>query len=176
MCSTTAVSCEQYSAATIGKPNFYMGDISEAVWRSEFYSPTTGVITLLLPEIGRLAGDAKDRGPSECCIAAALCYGVPVWAANINQQVVDEVWDAQRAFGMVDAKFVPYWKQQRIVCSDPQIRLSFWQKGERCLLAVTNFTGQPRTVELRRPRQLQRRSSRRHGTRKTSPLRTARLG
>jgi hypothetical protein len=142
---------EQYSMAVMGKPAFYMDGISEAVWRSEFYSPTTGVSTFLLPELGRLGGpqEMSDRGPSECCMAAALVYGVPIWAGQINEQVVTEVWKAQQAFGVEGAEFVPFWKQHRIVCSDPTLRVSLWQRPTGCLVAVANFGDAAKTVELR---------------------------
>lgn len=142
---------EQYSSAVIGKPNFYMTDIPDRVWRSEFHSPTTGVATFLLPELDRLtnADVSKSPGPSECCIAAAMCYGVPLWAGSINQQVVEEVWAAQQQFGIVGAQFVPFWEQHDLVASDPEIRVSLWRKPGSRLVVVSNFTGQDRKVDLR---------------------------
>ncbi|NUQ64644.1 MAG: hypothetical protein HUU20_19440, partial [Pirellulales bacterium] len=77
---------EQYSSAVVGKPEFYMDEIPDRTWWAEFHSPTTGVITFLLPEIGRFSKEEpKDRGESESCLAAALAYGVPVWAAVVEQ-------------------------------------------------------------------------------------------
>ncbi|OGS38006.1 MAG: hypothetical protein A3J82_09715 [Elusimicrobia bacterium RIFOXYA2_FULL_69_6] len=134
-----------------GKPSFYMDAIPDRVWRTEFYSPTTGVATFLLPEIARFSGERtpKDRGPSECCVAAALTYGVPLWVGSIHPQVVEEVWDVQRAFDMSGAEFLPFWKQALVACSDPEIRVSLWRKRDRLLLAVANFTDRERTAELR---------------------------
>jgi hypothetical protein len=128
-----------------------MDEISDRVWRTEFYSPTTGVATFLLPEMGRFTTEQtpRDRGPSESCMAAAMTYGVPVWVGGINPRVVEEVWDAQRAFGMNGAEFVPFWKQDAIACSDPQLRVSLWRKPDRLLLAVANFTDRDRSAELR---------------------------
>jgi hypothetical protein len=143
---------EQYSSAVVGKPTFYMDEIPDRVWRSEFYSPTTGVATFLLPELGRLGDEAalKQRGPSESCLAAALAYGVPIWVGGINPRVVEEVWDVQRAFGMRDAEFVPFWQQRDVSCSDAELRVSLWRKkAGPWLLAVTNFTDRERTAELR---------------------------
>ncbi|MCK5801672.1 MAG: hypothetical protein KAI66_02515, partial [Lentisphaeria bacterium] len=80
---------EQYSSKVMKNPYYYMDEMPDRVWRSEFYSPTTGVPTFLLPQIGRLGGKGKrkKRGPSESCIAAAMAYGVPLWA-SLNKQVV----------------------------------------------------------------------------------------
>jgi hypothetical protein len=141
---------EQYSTAVTHKPSFYMDEIPDAVWRSEFYSGTTGVATFLLPEMGRLAGDdvLQDRGPSELCMAAALIYGAPVWAGGINPRVVEEVWDAQQAFDMTGAQFIPFWKQASIRCSDPQLRVSLWQKPGAWLVVVANFTDRERTADF----------------------------
>lgn len=142
---------EQFSSAVVGQPTFYMDRMSDPVWRSEFYSPTTGVATFLLPELGRLGDEAalKERGPTESCLAAALAYGVPLWIGGVNPRVVEEVWDAQRAFGMRGAEFVPFWQQREVSCSDPELRVSLWRKqGGQYLLAVTNFTDRERTAEL----------------------------
>ncbi len=142
---------EQYSSAVVGKPNFYMDDIPERVWRTEFASAPTGVATFMLPELGRLAGDdaLKDPGPSECLIAAAMCYGVPLWAGSIHQRVVEDVWAAQTAFGIAGAEFVPYWRQREIASSDPEVRVSLWKKAGARLLVVANFSEKERVVELR---------------------------
>ncbi len=142
---------EQYSSGVVGKPTFYMDEIPDRVWRSEFYSGTTGVATFLLPQLGRLSSEAatKDRGPSEVCVVAAMAYGAPLWAGSINQQVTEEVWAAQQQFGMAGVRFVPFWQQTELLCSDPAIRVSLWQKPGRWLVVVANFTGQDRQVELR---------------------------
>lgn len=143
---------EQYSLALIGKPFFYMEDIPDRVWRSEFYSPTTGVPTFLLPELGRLSpgeNPANERGPSESCLVAALAYGVPLWASSIHQAVVEEVWAVQQAFGLKEASFVPFWEQREIVASDPDIRISAWRKPGQRLVVVANFTDRDRPVELK---------------------------
>ena len=143
---------EQYSSAVVGKPSFYMDEIPDRAWRTEFYSATTGVSTFLLPEIGRLGDELRlqERGPSESCLAAALAYGVPVWVGGINPRVVEEVWDAQQAFGMRDAEFVPFWQQRDVSCSDAELRVSLWRKkGGPWLLAMTNFTDHEHTAELR---------------------------
>jgi len=142
---------EQYSHAAAESPTFYMDGIPDRVWRSEFYSPTTGVTTFLLPELGRLAGkDAlKDPGPSESCITAAMAYGVPLWAGSIHQGVVEAVWAAQQDFGMADARFVPFWSQGELLCADSDLRVSLWRKPGKRLVVVANFTDEDRTAELR---------------------------
>ena len=92
----------------------------------------------------------QERGPSESCLAAALAYGVPIWVGGINPRVVEEVWDAQQAFGMRDAEFLPFWQQRDVVCSDDELRVSLWKKKDGAwLLAVTNFTDRQRTAEVR---------------------------
>jgi hypothetical protein len=148
---------EQYSTAIIGKPAFYMDDIPDRTWRTEFYTPCTGVTTYLLPELERFPEkqSVKDPGPSECCISAAMCYGVPLWAGSINQQVVEDVWAAQQQFGITDAQFVPYWAQKEFTVSDPDIRVSYWTKPGKRLLVVTNSrtrTGRCRSASRSRSR------------------------
>ena len=141
---------EQYSHAAVEDPAFYMDGIPDRVWRTEFYSPATGVMSFLLPELGRLAAtDAlEDRGPSECCIAAAMTYGAPLWAGSINKEVVEEVWAAQIAFGLEDAKFVPYWKQTEFATDAPEVRVSQWTKPGARLISVANFGDEDQPVTL----------------------------
>jgi len=142
---------EQYSSAVMDQPTFYMDGIADRVWRSEFHSPTTGVVTFLLPELGRLTGEGAldDPGPSECCIAAAMCYGVPLWAGSISKEVVEQVWAAQQDFGMADVRFAPFWEQDEFVVSDPGIRVSLWRKPGARLLVVANFADEDCEVQLR---------------------------
>ncbi len=139
---------EQYSSAVIGKPHFYMTDIPDRTWRTEFYAGPTGAASFLLPELGRLTDATKERGPTECLLAAAMCYGVPLWAGSCNQEVVEEVWAAQIAFGMKGVRFVPYWEQQEFMVSDPEVRVSYWSKAGRRLVVLSNFTDQDRPVQL----------------------------
>ncbi|MEN6644583.1 MAG: glycoside hydrolase domain-containing protein [Armatimonadia bacterium] len=140
---------EQYGAVITGKPYFYMDEIPDRTWRTEFYSPTTGAPSFLLPELSRFSDDAlKQAGPSESCIVAAMCYGVPLWAGSIRQETVADVWAVQQAFGMRNVSFVPFWEQQEFVTSDPEVRVSYWTKPGERLVVVSNFTGQERTVKL----------------------------
>ncbi|MBI2299722.1 MAG: LamG domain-containing protein [Armatimonadetes bacterium] len=141
---------EQYSTSVMGKPAFYMTDIPDRVWRSEFSTATTGVPTFLLPEMGRLAGEGvlKDRGPSETCIVAAMTYGVPLWAGSINQQVVEEVWAVQQAFGIDKARFTPYWRRKEFTQTEPELLVSYWRRDDTWLVVVSNWTAEPKTAEL----------------------------
>ena len=141
---------EQYSSAVMKNPYFYMEEMPDRVWRSEFYSPTTGVATYLLPQIGRLGDRSirKQRGPSESCVAAAMVYGAPLWA-SLNKEVTEEFWQAQVAFGMKGARFMPFWRQRELASSNPKVRLSLWKKPGRWLVAVANFTPEDQPTELR---------------------------
>ncbi len=143
---------EQYSIAVVGKPTFYMDDMPERVWRSEFCSAATGTPTFLLPEISRFAGGdpyPKDRAPSESCIVAALVHGVPLWAGSMNKAVFEEVWAAQIAFGLKGAQFAPYWSQRELVSDTPDVRISYWRQPGRRLVVVANYAAKPQQVVLR---------------------------
>jgi hypothetical protein len=141
---------EQYSSSVIGKPHFYMTDIPDRVWRTEFYAGPTGASAFLLPELDRLTGGKplEDRGPSECLVVAAMCYGVPLWAGSIRRDVVEEFWAAQIAFGMKGVTFTPYWEQWEFTVSDPEVRVSTWRKPGQRLVVLANFTDQDRAVQL----------------------------
>ncbi len=143
---------EQYSSAVMKNPYFYMTEMPDRVWRSEFYSPTTGVATYLLPQIGRLGdkGVKDERGPSESCFAAAMVYGAPI-LASLNREVVEEVWAAQMDFGMVGVSFAPFWRQEDIVCSNPEVRVSLYKKAGAWLVSVANFTDAEQQFEMTVP-------------------------
>jgi len=112
------------------------------------YAATTGAVSYLLPELGRLTDATKERGPTECLLAAAMCYGVPLWAGSCNREVVEEVWSAQIAFGMKGVKFVPFWEPQEFTVSDPEVRVSYWSKSGRRLVVLSNFTDRDKPVQL----------------------------
>jgi hypothetical protein len=139
---------EQYSSSVIGKPYFYMTDIPDRTWRTELCPGPTGAASYLLPELGRLTDAAKERGPSECLLAASMCYGVPLWAGSCHREVVEEVWAAQIAFGMKGVTFVPFWEQTEFTVSDPEVRVSSWCKPGRRLLVLANFTDRERAVQV----------------------------
>ena len=142
---------EQFSSVVMKNPYFYMTEMPDRVWRSEFYSPTTGVSTFLLPQIGRLGSKDvchKERGPSESCIAAAMVYGAPIWA-SLNRAVVEEVWAVQSAFGMKGVQFAPFWRQRDVQSSNPDVRVSLWKKPGRWLVIVANFSDAEQRAELR---------------------------
>ena len=141
---------EQYSHAVSKNPYFYMEELPDRVWRSEFYTPTTGVPTYLLPQIGRLGDrNVKElRGPAESCYAAAMLYGAPLWA-SLNKEVVQEVWAAQIEFGMENAVFLPFWRQQDVNSSNTHVRVSLWKKPERWLAVAANFTATDQRAQLR---------------------------
>jgi hypothetical protein len=132
---------EQYSSAVMKDPYFYMTSMPDRVWRSEFCTRPTGVRTFLLPQLGRLGdkGVKEERGPSESCIAAAMAYGVPLWA-SCNRSVVEEVWRVQKDFGMDGVRFVPFWSQDAYACDDPDLRISYWEKDGRRLIVVALLT------------------------------------
>jgi hypothetical protein len=132
----------------IGKPHFYMTDIPDRAWRTELYTPCTGAPSFLLPELDRLAKATAERGPSECLLAASMCYGVPLWAGSCRQDVVEEAWAAQIAFGMKGVTFVPFWAQAEFTVSVPEVRLSYWRKLGQRLVVLANFTGAERAVSL----------------------------
>ncbi|MHB8997739.1 MAG: glycoside hydrolase domain-containing protein [Armatimonadota bacterium] len=139
---------EQYSSAVIGKPHFYMTDIPDRTWRTEFYAGPTGASSFMLPELDRLTDATKDRGPSECMMVASMSYGVPLWAGSCRRDVVEEAWAAQIAFGMKGAKFVPYWEQQEFKASDPDLRISYWTQPGKRLVVLANFTDKDKPVTL----------------------------
>lgn len=142
---------EQYSSAVIGKPHFYMTDIPDRTWRTEFWCGSTGASAFMLPELDRLTNATAERGPSECMMAASLSYGVPLWAGSCRQDVVEEVWAVQIAFGMQGAVFTPYWEQQEFACSDPQVRVSYFSRPGKRLVVLANFTDKDRVVTLTAP-------------------------
>jgi len=50
---------------------------------------------------------------------------------------------------MEGAEFVPFWKQRDLAVSDPDVRVSYWQKPGSRLVVLTNFTDRDRTAQLR---------------------------
>ena len=144
---------EQYSSQVVGKPTFYMDEIPDRVWRSEYDSRVTGVPTFLLAQYGRLTKpELKDEpGPTESLFAAALTYGVPLWVGGANKEVTEAVWAVQQAFGMKGTVFSGFWEQSEFKASDPDVRVSVWSKAGQRLLMVSNFTAAEKPVTVSGP-------------------------
>jgi len=71
-----------------------------------------------------------------------------------SQTTSQDFWftDGVKGKGLVlrpDQRCVPFWRQEAIACSDPQLRVSVWKKGDQLLLVVANFTDRQRSAELR---------------------------
>jgi len=146
---------EQLSVAVMGKHSFYMDGLSLDDWRAEYYSPATGVVTFMLAQWGRLSPkeDQKIRFPTENLIAMAALHNVPLWANFTNKDVVDEYWAVQKAFGVDDAEFHPYWESPPVTTPTPNVRISVFTKPGRMLAVVVNFsdTDQPVSLHFARP-------------------------
>ena len=142
---------EQYTSAVVGKPSFYMDEIPDRVWRTEFYSPTTGVATFLLAgnrSLGRRAASrpraqrvVPGRGPGLRRAGLGRRHQPPCGRGGLGcpAGLRHERGGVRPVLAAGDAS-----------CSDAELRVSFWRKkAGPWLLAVTNFTDRERTAELR---------------------------
>jgi len=149
---------EQLSVAVMGKHTFYMDGLTLDDWRAEYYSPTTGVVTFMLAQWGRLSPkeDQKIRFPTENLIAMAALHNVPLWANFTNKDVVDEYWAVQKDFRVEDAEFCPYWQDPPVKTSTTDIKVSVYRKPDRALAVVVNFGAEDRPADLQLGRGAQR--------------------
>jgi hypothetical protein len=51
----------------------------------------------------------------------------------------------------VAVTFAPFWRQEDIVCSNPEVRVSLYKKAGAWLVAVANFTDEEQAFELTVP-------------------------
>lgn len=84
-------------------------------------------------------------------IALAWMHGVEVRPYPQNLHYVTPIWRAMDAFGMPDARWVPYWSAQpAATCDDPDVKASAWvHDGGRALLFVSHLQRNAAKVHVR---------------------------
>jgi hypothetical protein len=144
---------EQYSVAVVGKHTFYMDGMKLDDWRAEYYSPTTGAVTFMLPQWGRISPkqDKEIRFPTENLVSMAALHDVPLWAGFTNLDVINEYWQAQADFGFEDAEFCPYWENPPVTTTATDVKISLYRKPKALLAVVVNFSKDDKEVELSLP-------------------------
>jgi len=141
---------EHYSVAVIGHHTFYMDGMKLDDWRAEYLSPTTGVVTFMLPQWGRISPerDRQIRFPTENLVAMAALHNVPIWAGFTNVDVINEYWSVLVGFGVEDAEFQPYWEEPPLRAETRGVRVSVYSKPRKMLAVVVNFSEEDKRAEL----------------------------
>jgi hypothetical protein len=142
---------EELTGALKGKPWLYMDGLDDEYWRIEFGSRSSGIVTVLLPELSR--GDdpkhLKTPQPTESMVAMAAVNDVIVSSAYSNAEVVGEYWGLRKKLDLIDAEFTGHWEPGCPVrATSPRAQASVYRTGKGPVVAVMNRTPEPRTVEV----------------------------
>jgi hypothetical protein len=82
-------------------------------------------------------------------IALAWVHGVEVRPFAGQLSKVTPIWRALDRFGVVNARWRPYWSEAVAICDRPQVKVSAWTRKGKALLVVSHLERKPATVQLR---------------------------
>jgi hypothetical protein len=123
-------------------------------FRAEFMGVNFGVPSEFL---------VYERPPNwtfEHALAFTLLHNVLVRPSVRSEKLVlsSKIWNAMRDFGVGEAHWHPYWRNDHLVEVKPrQVKVSLYLKGSRALLVVSNLSAQEEVrgeIELRFPARL----------------------
>lgn len=76
-------------------------------------------------------------------LAFTLLHDVRVRPGGYGREldIMSEIWKAMTEFGIKDAQWYPYWKNQQLVNASPEeVKVSFYQRDHNLLLIVSNLS------------------------------------
>lgn len=108
-----------------------------------------GTVPCLLVKFpNEAAGSAEVKKATRTVTALAMPHGVPVWGFYCDIQELNRCIAFQDAFGIGDARFVPYYLNQGEISVEPavpeKVLLSYWKKADgKLLIVLANLTEKP---------------------------------
>ncbi|NQT20627.1 MAG: hypothetical protein HQ592_13045 [Planctomycetes bacterium] len=114
--------------------------LSLATFRAEFMGHNFGVPAEFL---------VYEKPPGwtfEHALAVSLLHDVrvrPCWDTGAQLEAVSKIWQAMTDFGVGEAEWHPYWRNQQFLAVQPEsVKSSFYVKGRRALLVVSNLSAE----------------------------------
>ncbi len=136
----TILDGEQYTSGTLHDD--YVDLLPPDKFRAEFLGRNYGPVEFFLPELREpyVAQGTLDLA------AYTLLHDVNVWPIWSDGATWNKLYEALDAFGIADAKFLPYW-QDSGAKSDPKVLVSSYVGAKGAILAVMN-TGDATEAKL----------------------------
>jgi hypothetical protein len=131
----------------------YMDVLPLTTLRAEYRGRQAGLAPFIIPELATATGlpDPKrtaDPAPTNELLALALLHDVGIWPIYCHLEAVEAVRQAQRRFGIAQARFLPYWEAGGpLRLGRRELLASAWVKPGAMLVAVVNRGG--RGIEAR---------------------------
>ena len=120
-------------------------------WRSHMMATQWGVVPMWLPS--KFGTPEQKERQARDTVALLLVHGTPVGkTAAFGREPVTSVWKAQARFGIEKATFHGYWENAeklRITPTQERVVASFYERDQRRMVALANFTTELQQVRLR---------------------------
>lgn len=128
------VSGEQYRGKVISD---YLDIATLTDFRVELNGAQWGLIPIFLPEFPE--AQTREVGPSRKLMTLLLLHDAGVWPQWVNVQEVDRALGQLDRFGVVDARFVPYYHQSPLAhVQGADILVSGYSRDHEALLIAGN--------------------------------------
>jgi len=127
----------------------YLNVLSPDMFRAEFLGRNMGPVEFFLPEF---RGEYATTGTPNLA-AYLLLHGIQPWPIWSDGKAWNKLFEAQDAFGIEQAKFLPYWQSPRWAERPPDLASAYLRDGKALLVDVNTMDvpGQARlTLNLQR--------------------------
>lgn len=145
---------EQYTHRLFNNRWFYIDDLDPTAWRAEMSSYPSGVAHVFLPEFVRGSKDPTDDDTpvySESLLAMCAVSDVNCSGAYMNNDAMAQWWAVHEATGIVDARFVGYWREDCPVAAltDRALASVYLRPDGAAVLAIANRLPDAAEVQVR---------------------------
>ena len=141
---------EELETQLIGNSN-YLEHYSMDAYQV-YYMPSSGVVPMLLPNLGRTGPKEHrlNKDYNDQVLALALLHDTLLWNLWIDMTYVNNLYKKLDAFGWKDhaLKFHSYRTQKLMTTGTPDIFISLYTVGKRALAVVVNQKNTAQTIKL----------------------------
>ena len=124
---------EENNGLTQNNLNCYCDDIKDANWKSEYNTHLLGVNVVFLG-----ASAAWRQNVAEQLIGQCLLHNIEFCTAWMPGAVLNKVWSLCERYETDKALFSRYDKQKEVISSDPDLKISYYKRGNKTLFILMN--------------------------------------
>lgn len=116
------------------------------LFRAHYHGGQFGVASVFLP-----SPEFRTETEMRQHLAYTLIHDTQLMKGWMDSRVLENVWDITSAFAPDDSDrqiFTGYWENLHITASDASVKISYWERADRVLMAASNLSRSDQTVTV----------------------------